>query len=95
MNLTVSLKAITWFKEDWGCQMGDSIRFFVRYGGASTVQDSFSMGIAKEHPNNMGLTTVVSGITFYMEQDELWYINGKDLLVDYVPATDEVVFKLE
>lgn len=94
MNLSVTAAAVAWFREEWGCQEGDSIRFFVRYGGASTIQHSFSMGIAKEEPNNAGLSTVIEGITFYMEQDELWYMNGKDLTVDYLPAKDEVDFRL-
>ncbi|MGM0712849.1 HesB/YadR/YfhF family protein [Brevibacillus parabrevis] len=95
MKMTVTEAAVAWFKEEWGCQEGDSIRFFVRYGGVSTVQDSFSMGIAKELPNEIGLSTEIDGITFYMEQDELWYMNGKGLIVDYRPATDEVDFRLD
>lgn len=94
MNLTVTSAAVDWFRQEWGCVPGDSIRFFVRYGGVSTVQDSFSMGIAKEQPNEIGISTVVDGITFYMEKDELWYMNGQGLTVDYLPATDEVDFKL-
>lgn len=94
MKLTVTSKAVDWFRQEWGCQEGDMIRFFVRYGGVSTVQDSFSMGISKEQPNEIGLSAIVDGITFYMEQDELWYINGKDLTVDYKPETDEVDFRL-
>ncbi|GED30593.1 MULTISPECIES: HesB/YadR/YfhF family protein [Brevibacillus] len=94
MNLTVTAAAVDWFRQEWGCEAGDTIRFFVRYGGVSTVQDSFSMGIAKEQPNEIGLSTTVDGITFYMEKDELWYMNGQGLTVDYLPATDEVDFKL-
>lgn len=94
MNMTVTSAAITWFRQEWGCQVGDTIRFFVRYGGVSTIQDSFSMGISKEQPNEAGMSTVVDGITFYMEQGELWYMNGRDLIVDYLPETDEVDFKL-
>ncbi|MGN7471030.1 HesB/YadR/YfhF family protein [Brevibacillus sp. SAFN-007a] len=95
MKLTVTAPAVAWFKGEWGCKEGDSVRFFVRYGGVSTVQDSFSMGIAKEQPNEVGLSAVVDGITFYMEQDELWYMNGHGLIVDYRSATDEVDFKLD
>lgn len=94
MKLTVTPAAITWFREEWGCQSGDAIRFFVRYGGVSTIQDSFSMGISKEQPNDAGVSVALDGITFYMERDELWYMNGKDLTVDYVPQTDEVDFRL-
>lgn len=95
MNITVTKAALSWFREEWGTKAGDSIRFFVRYGGVSTVQDSFSMGIAKEEPNEIGISTVEDGTTFYMEKDELWYMNGKGLIVDYRPETDEVEFKLD
>ncbi|NRR21613.1 HesB/YadR/YfhF family protein [Brevibacillus sp. MS2.2] len=95
MNMTITKAAVAWFREEWGCKEGDSIRFFVRYGGVSTVQDSFSMGIAKELPNEIGISKVEDGITFYMEKDELWYMNGRGLIVDYRPETDEVEFKLD
>lgn len=94
MNLTVTSAAVDWFRQEWGCEQGDSIRFFVRYGGVSTVQDSFSMGIAKEQPNEIGISTEVDGIAFFMEKDELWYLNGHGLTVDYLQATDEVEFNL-
>jgi uncharacterized protein YneR len=66
--------------------------FFARYGGSSTIQDSFSMGFTKEEPDNIGLSTEVNGITFYIVEDEIWYLDGKDMLVDYRKDRDEIVY---
>ncbi len=94
MNLTITPSAVAWFANEWGVQAGEHIRFFARYGGSSTVQDGFSMGIAKDEPKAAAVSTVEQGITFFLEQDDIWYVNGKDLTVDYLAEKDEVVFEL-
>ncbi|MCM3593764.1 HesB/YadR/YfhF family protein [Brevibacillus borstelensis] len=92
MKLTVTQSALAWFEEECGFQSGDYVRFFARYGGSSTIQDSFSMGFTKEEPDNIGLSTEVNGITFYIVEDEVWYLDGKDMLVDYRKDRDEIVY---
>ncbi|GAA4702693.1 HesB/YadR/YfhF family protein [Brevibacillus fulvus] len=92
MKIEVKQAALEWLMRDWGFKSGDFVRIFVRYGGSSTVQDSFSLGIAKDEPNSPAYTTTIEGITFYMEQDDSWYVDGKDLTIDYDAPKEEVVF---
>jgi len=95
MKMTIAPDALAWFKEEWGFKTGDQIRFFARYGGSSTVQQSFSMGISKETPRDIGVSTVEQGITFYIESEDLWYLNGMDLTVQFRKETEEVVFLVQ
>lgn len=94
MKLTVTAQVLDWFKTDWRLTSGDAVRIFVRYGGSSTVQTAFSLGITKEDPKEIGLSTTADGILFFMEQDDIWYLSDKDLTVDYKQATDEVIFQV-
>jgi len=93
VKLEVTRSAMTCFKEEWGFKPGDFGRIFIRYGGCSTVQSSFSLGIAKEEPREIGLSTTQDGITFYMEKDDVWYMDGKDLIIDFDKDVDEIVFQ--
>ncbi|QQE74745.1 HesB/YadR/YfhF family protein [Brevibacillus composti] len=92
MNMTVTPAALAWFQEECGFQPGDYVRFFARYGGSSTIQDSYSMGFTREMPDSIGLSTVAGGITFYIVEDELWYLDGKEMTVDYRKDRDEIVY---
>jgi len=95
MQLILTEKVISWFKEEWGFVEDDFIKIFVRYGGSSTIHSSFSLGISKEEPNEVGISTTEQGITFYIEQDDMWYIDGKNLKVDFMEDTEEVLFSVE
>ena len=92
MKMTVTQPALEWFQSEWGFKSGDFIRVFVRYGGNSTIHEGFSLGIGKGEPKEAGISTTLQGITFYMEQDDLWYLNEKDITIDYLEKTDEVLF---
>lgn len=92
MKITITPDALKCFQTEWGFAPGDYIRLFVRYGGHSTVQDSFSMGVSKEQPKEIAVFAVEQGITFYIEKEDSWYLNGKDLTVDLQKKTEEIVF---
>ena len=55
MNIILSAEALNWFKEEMEVIPGDSIRFFARYGGASTLHEGFSLGVTKEAPDEVAI----------------------------------------
>jgi uncharacterized protein YneR len=81
MNLIISDEAASWYKDEMNLRDGDNVRFFARYGGSSKVQSGFSLGINNEEPFNSGTKVKKSGITFYIEENDLWYFDGHDLSV--------------
>lgn len=93
MKITIEPAAMEWFRKEMDIQKGDAIRFFVRLGGCSTVQSGFSLGIAKEQPKEAGVSTVEDGVTFYIEKEDLWYLDHTELLVAYDTERDEISFR--
>ncbi|MFT9849238.1 HesB/YadR/YfhF family protein [Aneurinibacillus sp. REN35] len=93
MKVTIEPAAMEWFRKEMDIQKGDAIRFFVRLGGCSTVQSGFSLGIAKEQPKEVGVSTVEDGVTFYIEKEDLWYLDNTELLVVYDTERDEISFR--
>ncbi|PLR78582.1 hypothetical protein CU633_04970 [Bacillus sp. V3-13] len=89
MNIFVSDDAAEWYKQEMLLKDGDFVRFFARYGGCSTVQQGFSLGISNEKPLNIGAKTNKDGITYYIEEKDLWYFDDHDLRVEYNSEAEE------
>jgi uncharacterized protein YneR len=95
MELTLSEKAINWFKNEMGLTKGDTLKFFAKIYGSSPVQESYSLGFAKDFPIDIIASKEVDGIIFYVEESDLWFFNGHDLYVDYNETKDELEFKYD
>lgn len=95
MNIIVNDRAAAWYKEEMLLNKGDYVRFFARYGGCSTVQQGFSLGVSSEVPHQIGFEVVKEDIHYYIEEKDLWYFDGKDLYVDFNEQVNEPVFRYE
>ncbi|WP_077213008.1 HesB/YadR/YfhF family protein [Bacillus dakarensis] len=89
MKIKISEKASAWYKEEMYVTEGDHIRFFARYGGFSTVHPGYSLGMSKDEPFDLGIETIIDGVHFFIEEKDLWYFDGHDLLVDVNPKIGE------
>ncbi|ASS66890.1 MULTISPECIES: hypothetical protein [unclassified Paenibacillus] len=89
MKLTVDPEAARWYKEELNLQEGDQLRVFVRLGGCGSVQPGLSLGIMKDESRRPGLRQEEEGLVFFMEEDQLWYLDGKELHLRYDSAQDE------
>ncbi|MFS0636031.1 HesB/YadR/YfhF family protein [Mesobacillus foraminis] len=93
MQLKISDEAAAWYQSEMELTEGSSIRFFVRYGGCSTVQKGFSLGVSREEAEaEIGVQTNKKGITFYILEKDLWYFDGHDLVVEYNDTFGEPEF---
>ncbi|CAG9621892.1 HesB/YadR/YfhF family protein [Sutcliffiella rhizosphaerae] len=95
MEMTMSEKAFEWYKNELNLESGDHIKFHVRYGGCSTVQKGFSLGIIKEDPDQPIAQIVKDGITFFVEDKEAWYFDGHDLHIEFNDDLNEPTFDYE
>ncbi len=93
MNIQIQHKAAAWYKNELDLAEGQFVRFFARYGGASTIQSGFSLGISTEEPVDMGALTEQDGISFYIEEKDLWYFDGHNLLIEWNGDRNEPVFR--
>jgi uncharacterized protein YneR len=92
MNISITEEAANWYKNELNLKEGDFLRFFVRYGGCSNVQKGFSLGVSNDTPVNPGVKVEQSGIQFFIEEDDLWYFDGKSLNITYNKELDEPEF---
>lgn len=91
MKLEVTAQALAVFQQEWNFVSGDQVRIFVRYSGGGA--DAFAFGIIKDEPIRPGISTVKEGITFYMEENDVWYLEGKSLTLD-TNNKEDIMFQL-
>jgi uncharacterized protein YneR len=92
VKLTVSSSAVQWIQSALNVHSGDSVRLFVKYGGSYGPTPGFSLGMAKAKPHDIGIQTTVDGITFFMEDQDLWFLDHHDVLVDTSVVDGEIEF---
>lgn len=91
--IQVAQEAAEWYKKELGLTDGDAVRFFARYAAGGHIHPGFSLGIEVRSPHDPGAAIVVGGITFYMEEQDLWYLDGYDLKVSYDPEHDDIRYE--
>lgn len=92
MSFTLTDAAAVWYKREMQLKDGDYVRFYVRYGGTNGPGNGFSLGVSTIKPVHIGEKVVVDGVTFFIEQDEMWYFEDVELTVQQSGNEDEVEF---
>ncbi|BBH20693.1 hypothetical protein Back11_20380 [Paenibacillus baekrokdamisoli] len=90
MSIHVEQSAARWYKREMSLVEGDYLRIFVRLGGSGSVQPGYSLGIMKDSPRKPAFEQVVEGIIFYLEEDNLWYLENKDLRIRFDEQQDDI-----
>lgn len=92
MNIIITNNALSWFKDEMEVSRGDYIRFYARYGGSSPFHEGFSLGMNREEPHDIGIESIVDGIHFYIEKNDVWFFNEHDLHVDINEELNELSY---
>ncbi|WP_397538706.1 HesB/YadR/YfhF family protein [Rummeliibacillus pycnus] len=92
MNIVITNQALQWFSDEMEVQAGDTIRFYVRYGGSNPFHEGFSLGMSKDEPMNPTVIAKHEGVTFFIEEDDVWFFNNHDLYVDFDQELDELSY---
>ena len=92
MNIQLTDRAAKWFQDEMLLHEGDLVRFHVRYGGLSPIQAGFSLGVHKVEPIEIASKHVHNGVTYYIEESDVWYFDGHNLEVDYDNQKDEPIY---
>nr|WP_068619140.1 MULTISPECIES: HesB/YadR/YfhF family protein [Paenibacillus] len=93
MMIHVTESAAKWYKKELELQEGQAVRFFARYSAGGHIHPGFSLGIGVENPDTPGCEIEAEGIKFYMEEQDLWYLEGYDLKVTYDEALDDIAYE--
>jgi uncharacterized protein YneR len=86
----MSEETATFIIKDLQAVSGDKIRFFVRLGGCSTVQDGFSLGINKDNPKHPAALLELKNHQFFIEDEDVWFFDQSDLTVSV--KNDEIKY---
>ena len=92
MKIIIDEQSVAWYREELDLGDGDSIRFFPRYGEYSPIQSGFSLGISPEPAKEAKALTEKGGLSFFVEEDDLWYFDGHDLEVQFDEKKAEPAF---
>jgi uncharacterized protein YneR len=95
VKLKVEQPAARWYKTEMGLVDGDFIRIFIRLGGCGSVHPGLSLGITKDEPRSIGLSEDVDGVTYYIEEDNLWYLDNKSLRISFDETYEEIKMIVE
>lgn len=95
MRLKVDSKATEWLTKQLNLHAGSTVRILVRYGGDAHIQPGFSLALTIETPKEVAVSTKCSGVSFYIEEDDLWYFDGHDLHVVYLNDDDGIEYVVE
>ena len=89
MKLTITPKALEWFKREIDLEKEMGIRFFGKVYGKTQVHDGFSIGMSVDRPEHPLVEETVDGLLFFVEETDDWFFKGYDLNVDYNEKLDE------
>lgn len=92
MKIVISDEAVAWYKKELDMDKDDTLRFFVRYGGMGGHIPGFSLGINMEAPKKVHAETIVHDIHFFIEEDDAWYFEDKDLIISLHSEREEPQF---
>lgn len=94
MEIKISDDAFEWFHNEMEVKAGESVRFFVRYGG-SGLQPGFSLGVTKDQPHELAVEVKKDQVSYFIEQNDLWYFDGQNLTVSVNDELDELDYSYE
>lgn len=92
VKILITEEAFQWFKDEFDLEKDDYMRIFVRYGGCGSFQQGFSLGVIKDSPKQAATTLLVNGVTFFVEEEDLWYFENKNIKLDFNKAMKEIEF---
>ncbi|GMA58736.1 uncharacterized protein YneR [Alicyclobacillus sacchari] len=95
MKIVIDPQAAKWMESALKVREGDGVRFKVRYGGQSTIQPGFSLGLSAERPANVAASELRNGRLYFVRDEDAWYFDGRDLYIDYLNDEDGVDYRIE
>lgn len=89
MDVTIKNEAVQLYKKEMGLKEGDALRLYVRVGGCGS--GGFSVGVTKDQPSPTSYIQTIEGISFFVEEEDFWYLNG--MTIGFDPDLQFVTFE--
>ncbi|WML43252.1 hypothetical protein [Neobacillus sp. PS3-40] len=94
MIISIDEKAFSWFNKEFELSKPFSIRMFPQYAGFGEKNKGYSLAFSAETPTNARFTKEWNGITFYVEDNDIWFFNETETFLSVNPSDElNVTFK--
>ena len=94
MKINISDQAMEWFKREVQLVTGDKVRFYTKIYGTSPIREGYALGFTVDaDSDNAAVTIVKDGITFFVDERDLWFFEGYNLSIRYDEKLDEVAYE--
>jgi uncharacterized protein YneR len=90
MFISIDEKATSWFTKEFEISNPISIRLFPQYAGFGEQNKGYSLAFSAEHPANVGFTTEINGITFYVEGNDVWFFEDTETYLSFNDLLEEI-----
>lgn len=90
MLISIDEKAASWFKKEFDFNRPFSIRMYPQYAGFGQKNKGYSLAFSAETPSNAGFTTLLNGITFYVEGNDIWFFESTETYLSVDEFLDEL-----
>jgi uncharacterized protein YneR len=78
MFITIDEKAVNWFEKEFEYSTPFSIRLYPQYAGFGEKHKGYTLAFSIEKPANAAFTKQVNGISFYIEENDLWFFEDTE-----------------
>ncbi|AQL55670.1 HesB/YadR/YfhF family protein [Abyssicoccus albus] len=93
MEFKITDRALQWFKDEVQVESGQTVRFYPQIYGDSPVQEGMSLAFGFEDAVDIEVSVEHNGVTYFIEESDMWFFKGHDLHVDYDEAEDMLTFE--
>lgn len=95
MKIRLTDEAVEWFKNELDLPEENKVlQFYVRYGGEFQLKQGFSPAFRVESSNDVeiGYHENYNDLIVVVSEDDLWYFEDHEILVEKVDHEDEIVY---
>ena len=95
MKIKLTDEAVEWFKNELDLPEENKVlQFYVRYGGEFQLKQGFSPAFRVELSNDVeiGYHENYNDLIVVVSEDDLWYFEDHEVLVEKVDHEDEIVY---
>jgi uncharacterized protein YneR len=90
MFISIDEKAGLWFSNEFEINKPYSIRMFPQYAGFGEKHKGYSLAFSAEYPANAGITKEINGITFFVEDNDVWFFEDTETYLSVDDLLDEL-----
>jgi uncharacterized protein YneR len=95
MIISIDEKAFSWFNKEFELSKPFSIRMFPQYAGFGEKHKGYSLAFSAEAPTSAGFTNEMDGITFFVEDNDIWFFDETKTYLSIDPKDELKVTFME